>query len=208
MNVLAFDLPGHGGTFGPGQDTISAYANWVEKALSNLPIPSYVLGGHSMGGAIGQELALRSSLPLAGLILIATGEELNVSPKILEGLLTDPDQTLALINRWCLPINTDPLLIQQSLQILKQTSIPIITNDFIACNRFDRSENISTITLPALIIVGQEDKMTPPSFSQSLNQKIPSSRLVVIPSAGHLVMLERPKEVNQAIEAFITKLPK
>jgi pimeloyl-ACP methyl ester carboxylesterase len=208
MNVLAVDLPGHGGTPGPGRDTISGYANWVEETFSSFPITSFFLGGHSMGGAIGQELALRSSLPLAGLILIATGEELNVSPKILDGLLTEPDQTLALINQRCLPKNTDPLLIQQSLQLLRQTPIPIITNDFIACNRFDRSENISTITLPTLIVVGQEDRMTPPAFSQRLNQKISSSRLVVVPDAGHLVMLERPKEVNRAIEALVAETSK
>jgi len=206
LNILALDLPGHGNTPGPGLDTISAYANWVEQALSNSTIPSYFLGGHSMGGAICQELAWRSSLPLKGLILISTGEELNVSPQILEGLLTKPDQTLTLINQWCFPKNTDPLLIQQSVELMKQTPIPIITNDFIACNRFNRSENISTITPPTLIIVGEEDQMTPPAFSQGLNKKIFSSRLVVVPGAGHLVMLEKPREVNQAIEAFVTEL--
>jgi len=206
LNILALDLPGHGNTPGPGFDTISAYAHWVEQALSGSTIPSYFLGGHSMGGAICQEMAWHSSLPLKGLILISTGEELNVSPQILEGLLTKPDQTLTLINQWCFPKNTDPLLIQQSVELMKQTPIPIITNDFIACNRFNRSENISTITPPTLIIVGEEDQMTPPAFSQSLNKKIFSSRLVVVPGAGHLVMLEKPREVNQAIEAFVTEL--
>ena len=50
--------------------------------------------------------------------------------------------------------------------------------------------------------------MTPPAFSQGLNQKILSSRLVVVPDAGHLVMMEKPREVNQAIEAFVNELPK
>jgi pimeloyl-ACP methyl ester carboxylesterase len=208
LNILALDLPGHGNTPGPGLDTISGYANWVERALSGITIPPYFLGGHSMGGAIAQELALRSSLPLKGLILISTGEKLNVSAKFLEGLLTDPDQTLALINRWCFPKNTDPLLIQQSVQLMKQTPIPVITSDFIACNRFDRSENISTIALPTLIIVGEEDKMTPPAFSQSLNQKVFSSRLVVVSGTGHMVMLEKPREVNQVIEGFVTEWSK
>ena len=177
--------------------------NWVEETLSAFPIPSYFLGGHSMGGAICQELALRSSLPLEGLILISTGEELHVSPKILEGLLTEPDQTLTFINQRCFPKNTDPLLIQQSVELMKQIPIPVITNDFMACNRFNRAENISTITLPTLIIVGEEDKMTPPAFSQSLNQKILASRLVLVPNAGHMVMLEKPREVNQLIESFV-----
>jgi pimeloyl-ACP methyl ester carboxylesterase len=208
LNILALDLPGHGNTLGPGLDTISAYAKWVEQTLSAGSIPACFLGGHSMGGAICLELARRSSLPLKGLVLISTGEKLHVSPRILEGLLTEPDQTLTLINRWCFPKNTDPVLIRQSVELMKQTPISVISNDFVACNRFDRSEKLSTITLPTLILVGQEDKMTPPALSQRLNQKIFSSRLAMVPGAGHLVMLEKPREVNQAIETFVAELYK
>jgi pimeloyl-ACP methyl ester carboxylesterase len=59
-----------------------------------------------------------------------------------------------------------------------------------------------------LILVGEKDKMTPSGFSQSLNKKIPSSLLVVVPGAGHLVMLEKPGEVNRAIATFVTELSK
>jgi pimeloyl-ACP methyl ester carboxylesterase len=59
-----------------------------------------------------------------------------------------------------------------------------------------------------LIIVGEQDKMIPPAFPQSLYKGIPSSRLVVVPGAGHLVMLKKPREVNQATEAFVTELSK
>ncbi len=139
MNVVALELPGHGSTPGPGRDTISGYAHWVEKAFSSFPIGSFFLGGHSMGGAIALELALQSWSRIKGLILIATGAELPVSAKILEGLARDPEPTLALINKWCFPPDTDPLLIQQSLELLRQTPIQVIYNDFQACNRFDRS---------------------------------------------------------------------
>lgn len=204
MNVVALDLPGHGQTPGPGRDTISAYADWVEEILAEFPVKPFFLGGHSMGGALCQELALRSSLPLKGLILISTGEELSVSPKILEGLLEKPDQTLALINRWCFPKGTDPLLIEQSVRIMKQTPIPVIANDFVACNRFNRAATLPAITLPTLIVVGEQDVMTPPAFSRNLNQKISASQWVTISGAGHMVMLEKPREVNRAIEAFMT----
>jgi len=205
MNVLALDLPGHGQTPGPGRDTISGYADWVEESLTGFPVKPFFLGGHSMGGALCQELALRSSLPIKGLILISTGDELNVSPKILEGLLEKPDQTLALINRWCFPKDTDPMIIQQSVRMMKQTPLPVIANDFVACNRFNRAENLPTITLPTLIVVGEQDVMTPPTFSRNLNQKILSSQWVTIPGAGHMVMLEKPREVNRAIETFVSE---
>jgi pimeloyl-ACP methyl ester carboxylesterase len=208
MNVVALELPGHGSTSGPGRDTISGYAHWVEKAFSSFPIGSFFLGGHSMGGAIALELALQSWSRIKGLIVIATGAELPVSVKILEGLARDPEPTLALINQWCFPPDTDPLLIQQSLELMRQTPIQVITNDFQACNRFDRLENVSTITLPTLILVGDRDVMTPPAFSEALQREILNSKLVLVPGAGHLVMLEKPREVNQAIETFVTELSK
>ena len=208
MNVVAVELPGHGSTPGPGRDTISSYANWVEKAFSAFPFESFFLGGHSMGGAIALELALRSWSRIKGLILIATGAGLPVSVKIIEGLARDPEPTLALINKWCFPPDTDPLLIQQSLELMRQTPIQVIYNDFQACNRFDRLENVSTITCPTLILVGDRDVMTPPAFSEALQREIPNSKLILVPGAGHLVMLEKPREVNQAVEAFVTERSK
>ena len=208
MNVVALELPGHGSTPGPGRDTISGYAHWVEKSFSSFPIGSFFLGGHSMGGAIALELALQSWSRIKGLILIATGAELPVSAKILEGLARDPEPTLALINKWCFPPDTDPLLIQQSLELLRQTPIQVIYNDFQACNRFDRLENVSTIALPTLILVGDRDVMTPPAFSEVLQREILNSKLALVPGAGHLVMLEKPREVNQALETFVTELSK
>ena len=208
MNVVAIELPGHGSTPGPGRDFISGYAHWLEETFSSFPIESFFLGGHSLGGAIALELALQSWSRIKGLILIATGAELPVSVKILEGLARDPEPTLALINKWCFPPDTDPLLIQQSLELMRQTPIQVITNDFQACNRFDRLENVSTIALPTLILAGDRDVMTPPAFSETLQREILNSKLVLIPGAGHLVMLEKPREVNQALEAFVTELSK
>lgn len=205
MNVVAVELPGHGGTPGPGRDTISGYAAWVEETLSSFPIKSFFLVGHSMGGAIALELALRSWSRIKGLILIASGAELRVAAKILEGLAREPEPTMALINRWCFPPDADPQMIQQSLELLRQTPIQVTYNDFQACNRFDRSENISTITLPTLILVGERDAMTPPAFSEALQKEILHSKLVLVPGAGHLVMLEKPREVNRAIETFVSE---
>ena len=79
----------------------------------------------------------------------------------------------------------------------------MITNDFQACNRFDRSEDVPTITRPTLIVVGDRDVMTPPSFSECLQKQILNSQRIIVSEAGHLVMLEKPREVNQAMGAFI-----
>ena len=59
------------------------------------------------------------------------------------------------------------------------------------------------IKIPCLIICGKDDKMTPPKYAMYFNDKIQQSDLILIDKAGHIVMLEKPEEVNQAILNFI-----
>ena len=81
--VYALDLPGHGRSGGPGRTDIGAYAEVVREFADALKLPAFVLGGHSMGGAIALEFALRYGSRLAGLILVGTGARLRVAPEIL-----------------------------------------------------------------------------------------------------------------------------
>ncbi len=62
---------------------------------------------------------------------------------------------------------------------------------------------INSISLPTLIICGKEDALTPPKYAEFLQKKIKNSTLVLIEDSGHVPLLERPEEVNNAIEKFI-----
>ncbi len=203
LNILTLELPGHGNTPGPGRTSISSYAQWVHETLTGPFFDTFFLGGHSMGGAIALEMGLRFQEKIQGLILIATGATLGVSPKIVSGLKEQPDETLAKIIQGSFAKGTPPLLIRQSIQLMEQTPVPVIQGDFQACDHFDRQEEVSTIKIPTLILVGDQDVMTPPASSHFLQKKIASSRLILVPGAGHLVMLEKHKEVNQAIREFV-----
>ena len=66
-------------------------------------------------------------------------------------------------------------------------------------------DKVASINVPCLIVCGNEDKLTPVKYSQYFKDKIKDSKLVVIKDAGHMVMLEKPNEVNKAIEEFIEK---
>jgi pimeloyl-ACP methyl ester carboxylesterase len=80
--------------------------------------------------------------------------------------------------------------------------------DFVACNNFDVRDRVSLIQAPSLIIVGDEDRLTPVKWSQFLKDKIPGSSLQVVARAGHMVMLEQPEEVNRSILTFLADLPR
>ncbi|MBA4395393.1 MAG: hypothetical protein C0407_17730 [Desulfobacca sp.] len=204
MNIVALELPGHGMTPGPGRPSIASYADWVHETLAGPFFESFFLGGHSMGGAISLEMGIRFPNKIQGLILIATGATLGVSPKLLTGLQEQPHQTLAKINEWSFAKGTDPHIITQSVQLMEQTPISVILGDFLACNQFQRQAEIGGIKAPTLILVGDQDIMTPPDSSRFLQEKIPASRLMVIAGSGHMIMLEKHKEVNQAIREFIS----
>jgi pimeloyl-ACP methyl ester carboxylesterase len=75
-----------------------------------------------------------------------------------------------------------------------------------ACNRFDMQDRIAQITLPALILCGEKDRLTPLSLSEELKTAIAGSRCDIIPSAGHMVMLETPGAFNKSVLDFINGL--
>jgi len=76
-------------------------------------------------------------------------------------------------------------------------------NDFKICDAFDTLDKTESIDIPCLIICGKTDQMTPVKYSLFFQEKLINSKLCIIEKAGHNVMLEKPKDVNQAIENFI-----
>ena len=72
--------------------------------------------------------------------------------------------------------------------------------------RADRTEILSSITVPALVVVGEDDGLTPPDVAAHMAELIPQAELVVIPGAGHLPPIETPEAVNESLRAFWGKL--
>src|SRR5512133_1758334 len=89
QRVLAIDLPGHGRSEGVAQQSIRAYADQILDFLAALGLYQAIFVGHSMGGAIALELAVRHPTHVSGLGLIATGAYLGVDPGFIENL-SDP----------------------------------------------------------------------------------------------------------------------
>jgi 3-oxoadipate enol-lactonase len=65
---------------------------------------------------------------------------------------------------------------------------------------------LSSITVPALVLVGEEDTLTPPSDARQMATQIPDSRMLILPEAGHLSNLENPKAFNTALRGFLAEL--
>ena len=202
-SVYAFDLPGHGRSKGKGRDRVEDYADVVQGLVLQLGLENVCLAGHSLGGAVVQNLGLRAPEWLSGLILVGTGCRLRVAPAILEGLAKDFEKTVDLVCDWAYGPEAAPELIRAGKKVFLQGDPQVMHGDFMACNRFDLCGRISEIALPTLILSGSEDRLTPVKYGHFLRDRIPGSRLVEIQGAGHMMALERPGEFTRAVLEFL-----
>ena len=71
--------------------------------------------------------------------------------------------------------------------------------------RPDRRFLLHSISVPTLVVVGEQDRLTPPESARAMSEEMPGSHLVVIPEAGHLTPVERPEDVNEALATFLAQ---
>lgn len=204
--VFAIDLPGHGKSEGRGQQTIAAYARNILDWLEAIGLHQAIFIGHSMGGAIALTLAHNHSDHVLGLGLVGSGARLRVSPVILENAANPQTfpATIEIILSWAFSKNADPRLVELASQRMTKIRPSVLHGDFLACDAFDIIETVSKIRVPTLVVCGQDDKLTPLRYSQYLADQIPAARLAVIPDAGHIVMLEQPQAVANALTDFLS----
>jgi pimeloyl-ACP methyl ester carboxylesterase len=217
-NVYALDLPGHGRSTGQGRTSVDGYADTVALFAQAVGLERASVAGHSMGGAIAQTLALRRPSWLVSVVLVGTGARLRVHPLILEGLQlsgaapsaaisrTSFETTINTICQWQYGPTTSEQMQRKGRQQLLSVDPAVIHDDYVACNAFDVMDRVKDITLPTLIVTGSADKMTPPKYGQYLHHQIPGSQLVEIRDGGHMMAVEKPVEVTQAVARFLGAL--
>jgi len=205
--IYAIDLPGHGQSEGVGRQSVSAYAEALVDWMGECGLEKTVLAGSSMGGAIALWIALTNPERVAGLVLVGTGARLRVSEEILEGTRQEGtfQRTVDQIISWSYSKDAPRSLRQPAAQRMKQTRFTVLHGDFLACNAFDVMSDLERIRTPALIICGQEDRMTPVKYSRFLAEKLADAELIEVPRAGHMVMLEQPILVAEAISTFLRR---
>lgn len=216
INVCALDLPGHGRSSGQGRTSVADYADSVHLFAQTLKLEPASVVGHSMGGAIAQTLALRQSTWLDRVVLIGTGARLRVHTSILEGLRLASTEdlspgtskstfeaTIDTICQWAYGPSINHQILRKGRQQLLGVDPTVIYRDYKACNDFDVMDQVTGIKLRTLIIVGGADQMTPPKYGQYLHKQISGSQLVEIKGGGHMMAIEKPTEVAQAVTRFL-----
>ena len=208
-NVLAPDLPGHGRSSGTPIPTIAGMADWTAALLDAAGASKARLVGHSMGSLIAIETAARHPSKVTALSLIGTAATMTVGPDLLKAAEANDASAIDMVSIWGLGFQAElggslaPGLWMHSgaQRVLGQCRPGVLFNDLSACNAYQGAlAAAAQITVPATLVLGERDMMTPARAGKALAAALPNSRTVVLRGAGHMMMAERPDELLAALQ--------
>jgi pimeloyl-ACP methyl ester carboxylesterase len=213
--LLIPDLPGFGGSSplaaAPHMD---AYADAIAALLDEAGVRQAVIGGLSMGGYVALAFWRRHPTRVRALMLLDTKAPADTDAarekrrELIAAVTTNGMGPLvpALVTQQlgASTRETRPALVEQVEVMLRRAPAAGVAGAAEALmTRIDSTPTLATITVPTLVIVGDEDAVTPLSDAVAMSAAIPGSRLVTVPGAGHLAPLEQPEVVNAAIAEFL-----
>ncbi len=198
---MALDLPGHGGSSYKPLEFMEDYASSVEEFIKALGLKKPVLVGHSMGGAIA--IKLSASIELGAAILVGTGGRLWVNPKLLTKIRENFHEAVDLVSKWSFFEGVSEDLKKAFSEMVLRTGRFVFYQDMRACNEYAGERELKNMRCPALIVCGRDDLMTPVDLSEKMKSKIPNAHLVVLENCGHMVHMEKPKELAKKIKKFL-----
>ena len=207
FNVAALNLPGHGLSGGTGERDVMRYVQWVKKTIAALGLRGPVLAGHSLGAAISLNFAIHEGYLLSAIVPVGGGLTMPVNPAILEKIHSDLPSVISMVVKFAISKPNRDAVGPYLQEGLEQVNPDAFHGDLYACDRMDITKEAGKIAIPALVVCGDDDKMTPPGLSRSIAEAIPGARLALIEGAGHYVMREKPEEFNSVLAAFVRSLP-
>jgi pimeloyl-ACP methyl ester carboxylesterase len=103
--------------------------------------------------------------------------------------------------------DVDPALVRYVDSMIAGTPVDVIAEFYPALAGMDHTGSLTPLrTIPTLVLTGDRDKMIPMEHSEHIVERLPDSEFVVVPDAGHLVLLEKPAEVTRALTALVSRV--
>jgi 3-oxoadipate enol-lactonase/4-carboxymuconolactone decarboxylase len=213
--LIALDIPGFGESPAPERMpaayTVEALADLVEAFVTTLGLVRPLIGGVAIGGSVAIEVAQRDPGAAAALVLIANrptsdapskaADREAAATRVLESGSVAVAASLAdaaLGPRASVPVRRR---VRSMISDADPRAVAALVRAI--AMRPDPTPALPTLTIPALVIAGADDPMGSPVDVERLARLLPDGRFVLIPGAGHLVPIERPAAVTQALAAFL-----
>lgn len=216
--VITPDLRGFGGSvLGDDEPSLDVMADDVVRLLDHEGVDRAVVGGLSMGGYVTMALCRRHPDRVLGVILADTKaaadpEAARTNRERIAAAVLD-DGTSILVEE-VLPSLIGVTTVQRRAMVfgrvrgLVQSAPPkaVAWAQRAMAGRPDSFDTLRGLKVPALVIVGEEDLLTPPADAETMVGAVPDGRLAVIEKAGHLSAIEQPEAFNRAVAGFIDEL--
>ncbi|HEX3498828.1 MAG TPA: alpha/beta fold hydrolase, partial [Stellaceae bacterium] len=208
-NVLAIDLPGRGRSAGPGLASIEALAGCVLAALDAVGARRASLVGHSMGALAALAAAGRAPDRIATLALLGVAPLMPVHPDLLAEAASGAHNAVDLMVTWAvgrqaqLGANAAPglWLTGAALRLLERADAAVLARDLAACDAYrGAAEAAAAVSCPTLLLLGADDRMTPPGKAVAFARAFRDGRSVVLQGSGHMMMLEDPAATLAALK--------
>jgi pimeloyl-ACP methyl ester carboxylesterase len=218
--VLAVDLRGFGGTaLGADAPSLDLLADDIALLLDAAGIDQAVLGGVSLGGYIAMAFARRYPDRLAGLLLADTKGTADTETaranreRVAKAVLARDSVRLLVDEQLPTPLLGEttakrcPKLVDFVAELIQEASPAAVAwAQRAMAARPDSLESLRSVDVPALVVVGDEDVLTPVSDAEALASALPQAELTILPGAGHLSPLEVPEAFNTAVRGFLSTL--
>ena len=211
-SVMAVDLPGHGRSEGTPLPSIEAYAGWVASLIGSAGYARAHLVGHSMGGLIALETASRHPDLASSLTMLGPAAAIPVHPALLAAAEAGDHVAYELMASWGhgrrshLGGHQTPgiWMTGSTIRLWERAGPGVLATDLRACNEYRRGpEAAAEVPCPSLLISGSLDVMTPRRAAAPLRSNLAEVREVVIEGAGHIMLVEQPDPVIDALAAFL-----
>jgi pimeloyl-ACP methyl ester carboxylesterase len=210
--VLAVDLPGHGRSDGPALRSIPDLAGWVLKLLDAAQLSRAALIGHSMGALIALEAAAQAPDRVWALGLLGVAARMPVHPDLQAAADTDQHVAIDLVASWGFGRRAHlggarapgTWMLGSGVRLLERAPGGTLAAGLAACNAYGGAlEAAAKVTCPTLLLLGEIDRMTPPPAARDLATRIADVRTVILPRAGHMMMVEQPDATIDALAEVI-----
>jgi pimeloyl-ACP methyl ester carboxylesterase len=207
--VIMPDLRGHGLSGAPeGIYTMDMMAADIKRLMDRIRIEKIVLAGHSMGGYVALAFAQEYPDLLNGLILVTTNADEDPPDKrqarILLATEIEKQGSGVMADSLANRLTDDPILISKMHFLINRTTPKgLIGASLGMAERKDMHEVLRSLTCPSLIIAGENDRITSLSTAEKLVETCQKGKLVIMPNAGHLPMMEEPEVMTIAILGFM-----
>jgi pimeloyl-ACP methyl ester carboxylesterase len=212
--VIAPDFRGLGASTGSGARHVDAHVDDVLALMDALHCDRVVLGGLSMGGYVAFALARRAPERIRALVLADTRAEADTDEareaRVRMQQTVRDGGAKAIAEVWVprlmgpTTFQSKPEVVDAIRSIIEQTPSSSIDDALETLKtRPDSLALLPFLTVPTLILVGEDDVLTPVAMAETMRQRMPRASLVVIPRAGHLSNIEQPEAFNAALERFL-----